>query len=111
MMRGGMKACMAILAMSLAVSGISQTKTEGPAEPVDLNRASVAELMQVKGMTASWAGRIVRFRPYRSKADLVERGVVSADVYARIRDGVVAHRVGEVKQAGKRKDRSGQDTY
>ncbi len=62
------------------------------AEPVDINHATVAELLQVPGMTASWAGRIVRFRPYRTKLDLLERGVVTTEVYQRIRDGVVARK-------------------
>jgi hypothetical protein len=43
-------------------------------------------------MTQSWAGRIVRFRPYRSKTDLVEKGVVTSEVYDRIKDYVIAHR-------------------
>jgi DNA uptake protein ComE-like DNA-binding protein len=60
---------------------------------VDLNRATVAELMRVPGMTASWAARIVRFRPYRTKLDLLEQGVVTPEVYQHIRDRVVAHRV------------------
>jgi DNA uptake protein ComE-like DNA-binding protein len=79
-----------IVAGMMALGGVLSAETPGL---VDLNRASLAELMQVKGMTASWAGRIVRFRPYRTKLDLVQRGVVTAEVYARIRDGVVAHRV------------------
>jgi len=37
-------------------------------------------------------GRIVRFRPYRTKLDLVERGVVNGDVYGRFKDYVIAHR-------------------
>ena len=82
----------AILAMSL---GFSQAAgSSRPAGLVDLNRATVAELMQVPGMTAVWAQRIVRFRPYRTKLDLVEQGVVTPEVYQRIRDGVVAHRAG-----------------
>jgi hypothetical protein len=68
-----------------------------PVELVDLNRATVAELMRVPGMTPVWAGRIVRFRPYRSKLDLLDQGVVSPEVYQRIRDGVVAHRGGNGK--------------
>lgn len=68
-------------------AGLSRTS-----EPVDLNRASVAELMQVPGITASWAARIVRFRPYKSKLDLLDQGVVTPEVYQRIRDRVVAHR-------------------
>ena len=43
-------------------------------------------------MTPSWAGRIVRFRPYRTKLDLLEKGVVSDQVYDRIKDYVIAHR-------------------
>jgi DNA uptake protein ComE-like DNA-binding protein len=60
---------------------------------VDLNRASVVELMRVPGMTEVWARRIVRFRPYRTKLDLVQEGVVTAEVYRRIRNGVIAHRI------------------
>jgi hypothetical protein len=43
-------------------------------------------------MTKSWAGRIVRFRPYRTKQDLVDRGIVSGEVYNRIKDYIIAHR-------------------
>jgi len=60
---------------------------------VDVNHASVEELMRVPGMTRSWAGRFVRFRPYRTKQDLVELGVVNSDVYERIKDYIIAHRV------------------
>ncbi len=59
---------------------------------MDINHASVEELLKVPGMTKSWAGRIVRFRPYRSKQDLVEHGVLPSDVYDRIKDYVIAHR-------------------
>jgi hypothetical protein len=67
-------------------------------EQVDINRASIAELMTVPGMTASWAGRIVRFRPYHSKYELVQLGVVTPDVYRRIRPNVIAHRLGPGEQ-------------
>jgi len=63
-----------------------------PEVRVDINHASLAELLKVPGMTASWAGRIVRFRPYRTKQDLVDRGVLPSDVYDRIKDYVIAHR-------------------
>jgi hypothetical protein len=43
-------------------------------------------------MTRSWAGRIVRFRPYRTKQDLLDRGVVNNEVYNRIKDYIIAHR-------------------
>ena len=71
-------------------------KTSATAPPpearIDINHASIDELLKVPGMTPSWAGRIVRFRPYRTKQDLVDRGVVTSEVYDRIKDYVIAHR-------------------
>jgi len=62
------------------------------AQRVDINHASLEELLKVPGMTKSWAGRILRFRPYRSKQDLLDRGIVSGEVYSRIKDSIIAHR-------------------
>jgi competence protein ComEA len=90
-------ALMLALASVMAAAGARK-----PAEPVDINRASVQELMTAPGMTPTWAARIVRFRPYRSKLDLVEQGVVPQDVYQRIRDGVIAHRVAEDTTSGEK---------
>lgn len=44
-------------------------------------------------MSRVWAERIVRFRPYRSKQDLVEQGVLPGVVYARLKDHLIAHRL------------------
>jgi len=60
---------------------------------IDINHATLDELLKVPGMTRSWALRILRFRPYRSKQDLLDEGVVPGDVYGRIRDYLIAHRV------------------
>ncbi len=59
---------------------------------VDINHASLPELMKVPGMTRPWAERIMRFRPYRSKQDLLLNGVLPGDVYARVADYLIAHR-------------------
>jgi DNA uptake protein ComE-like DNA-binding protein len=61
-------------------------------ELVDINHASVDQLLHVPGMTRSWAGRIVRFRPYWTKLDLYEEGVLPVEVYNRIRDYIIVHR-------------------
>jgi competence protein ComEA len=69
--------------------------TQPPPPPearCDINHATVAELMKVPGMTHVWAERIVRFRPYHAKNDLLDRGVVTNAVYDRIKDYVIAHR-------------------
>jgi DNA uptake protein ComE-like DNA-binding protein len=87
---------MAVAILGLSLAGISQVRHGNPAPApearVDINHATVEELLAVPGMTKSWAGRIVRFRPYRAKNELVDRGVVTAEVYDRIKDFIIAHR-------------------
>jgi competence protein ComEA len=63
-----------------------------PEARIDINHASVDELMKAPGMTRTWAERIVRFRPYRTKQDLLDHGVVTGEVYDRIKDYIIAHR-------------------
>lgn len=64
-----------------------------PAEArIDINSATIGELLKVPGMTRTWAERIVRFRPYHAKDDLVLRGVVTSQVYDRIKGYIIAHR-------------------
>ena len=92
---------LAVAMIGLVMTGGSATMAQVPKSPrvgvreeerVDINHATLEELLKVPGMTGSWAGRIVRFRPYRTKQDLVDKGVVSGEVYRRIKDYVVAHR-------------------
>jgi DNA uptake protein ComE-like DNA-binding protein len=75
-------------------SGVPKTSASAPqpAARVDINHASSEELLKVPGLTQSWAARIVRFRPYRTKQDLLDKGVVNSEVYDRIKDFVIAHR-------------------
>jgi DNA uptake protein ComE-like DNA-binding protein len=99
-MRGGIKAALMIV-LGLAAARVASAVIPQAAPPrhdvppeqrVDINHATLEELLKVPGMTKSWAGRIVRFRPYRTKQDLVDRGVVSGEVYDRIKDSIIAHR-------------------
>ena len=104
-MRAGTRfTAIALAILCASLTGIAQyqdrdtrgvPKTSATAPPaelrIDINHASVDELLKVPGMTPSWAGRIVRFRPYRTKQDLLERGVVTSQVYDRIKDYVIAH--------------------
>ena len=86
----------ALLAGFPSYAALKEKPTEhrvpAPEARVDINHASIDELMKVPGMTRTWAGRIVRFRPYRAKTDLIGQGVVTGQVYDRIKDYVIAHR-------------------
>ena len=74
--------------------GASKTSANAPSPElrVDINIASLEELLKGPGMTRVWAARIVRYRPYRTKLDLEDKGIVTEAVYERIKDYVIAHR-------------------
>ncbi|MFZ0395807.1 MAG: helix-hairpin-helix domain-containing protein [Terracidiphilus sp.] len=101
-MRAKSVAVVLVLAASLPLAGLGQRARSGsppehrstasPDVRVDLNHASLEQLLKVPGMTRTWAQRIIRFRPYHSKQDLIDEGIVSGEVYGRIRDYVIAHR-------------------
>jgi DNA uptake protein ComE-like DNA-binding protein len=75
-------------------SGAPATSARAPAPEarIDINHATTEELMKVPGLTRSWAERIVRYRPYHAKSDLLDKGVVTVEVYDRVKDYVIAHR-------------------
>lgn len=87
---------MAGLLCSLAVcpqaARAPEQATVPESERMDVNRAGMTELEKLPGVTEVWAGRIVRFRPYRSKLDLVNKGVIPPRVYHRIEGLIIAHR-------------------
>ena len=89
------------VALAIVLGAPVRTIAAAP-DTIDINRASAAELMQIPGLPASWARRIVQYRPYRSKADLVQLGILPAPVYERIRAQLVAHRI----DMGAKKERS-----
>ena len=55
---------------------------------VDINHASRTELKTVPGITTALAGRIMANRPFGSKAQLVSRGIISEELYGRIKNRV-----------------------
>jgi len=89
------------LAFALAHTGVAlqaqtppaQSKSiHAPSEPVDINTATVDQLLKVPGMTSTWAARIVRFRPYHAKNELLDRGILNSQAYDRIKDYIIARR-------------------
>ena len=98
----GILAAVLIYALPPVCAGVTlqsaQTKAGAQSLPVpearlDINTASLEQLLKVPGMTRNWAARIIRYRPYRSKNELVDQGVVTSQVYDAIKDYIIARRV------------------
>lgn len=70
-----------------AVEGFFEGWTRS-ADSIDLNSASERQLESLPGITPEDAHRIIRSRPYHSKADLISKGVISLSTYRRIRDQI-----------------------
>jgi len=59
-------------------------------KPVDINSASRADLMKLPGIGAQEADRIVKGRPYGSKATLVSANILSYDKYIALKGRIIA---------------------
>lgn len=81
-----------VIAACAALAAL-QLQGEPRDQRMDLNTASVEQLMTLPGITRVWAARIVKYRPYRRKDELLDRGVLPTELYQRIEDKVIAHRV------------------
>jgi DNA uptake protein ComE-like DNA-binding protein len=68
----------------------SSTAKQMPKEKVDLNTASAEELQKLPGIGEALSKKIVENRPYKRKDELVQKKVIPAPTYDKIKDHVVA---------------------
>jgi DNA uptake protein ComE-like DNA-binding protein len=73
-----------------SVATASKGTAARPAARVDLNSASRAELKTLPGIGDAEARKIIAGRPWRTKADLVTKGVIGEGRYVAIRNRIVA---------------------
>jgi competence protein ComEA len=57
---------------------------------IDINTASEQELKQLPGIGDAYAAKIVQNRPYRAKNQLVQKNVIPATTYEKIKDQIIA---------------------
>jgi competence protein ComEA len=58
--------------------------------PIDINSANRDQLKTLPGIGDVEADRIISGRPYHSKADLAERGVIPTGVYVSLKGRIIA---------------------
>ncbi len=97
-----------LLSIVFLMAGVAQAKDEqkmtAPAKPaasasadnaksaalIDLNSATEKELATLPKIGDARAKAIVKGRPYKGKDELVEKKILTEDVYAGIKDRVIA---------------------
>ncbi|QOY90749.1 ComEA family DNA-binding protein [Paludibaculum fermentans] len=74
-----------------AKSAASQTAKAAPAAALlDLNSATTEQLEALPGIGKAYGERIIKGRPYKGKNELVDKQIVPASVYSKIKDKVIA---------------------
>jgi hypothetical protein len=83
------------IALALVVSSLALAQSK---KQVDINSATEEEMVSI-GIEKAAARKIVDARPYRNKAELVSRQLLTKTQYDKLKDSLVAKQSAEMKEA------------
>ena len=90
----GFLIAVSLIAAPQTTTTAAQTKTAVKSVPavdlIDINSATPEQLSALPGIGKAYSDKIVQGRPYKGKNELIDKKILPAAVYSKIKDKIIA---------------------